>query len=228
MYCFTDVHIGAKDHDAKKFKKALDLVKKDPNGYCFFNGDTLEFIPPNYGIPESGQNRTVDEQIEEYIKILKSLGRKCLFFRIGNHEKRLWKLGGVDLGKQISRETGIPILHDGMEEVHFQIKNKLIRFVSTHGEGGSSKRVMTNMILTFGGADVYFSGHTHEMFCNAGNLSVRTETGMEEFRPQLEIVGGSFLQWADYARSKNMRPTQTGCYILQLGEGGASVKGQIV
>lgn len=228
LYCFTDVHLGAKDHDSKKFKKAIDILKKDPNGYAFFNGDTLEFIPPNYGIPESGQVKSVDDQIEEYVNLLKSLKNKVLFFRVGNHEQRLWKLGGVDLAKQIGRETGIITLHDGMEEVQFQIGKKLIRFVSTHGEGGGSKKVLNNMILTFGGADVYFSGHTHEMFCNAGNLNVRTETGVEEFRPQLEIVGGSFLAWADYARSKNMRPTQTGCYILQLSENGASVKGQIV
>lgn len=228
LYAFTDVHIGAKDHDSVKFKKAIKLLKADSNGYCFFNGDTLEFIPPNYGIPEGGQIKSTDEQVEILVSLLKELGKKVLFFRSGNHESRALRLGGVDLAKHISRETKIPQLEVGMEEVHIFIKNNKLRLVTSHGEGGSSKRILSNMQFTFPGADLYFSGHTHEMYLNEGNMTIATEKGIEEFRNQIEIVGGSFLGWADYARSKNMRPTQTGCYILNLTPEGIRVKGKII
>jgi predicted MPP superfamily phosphohydrolase len=224
LYAFTDVHIGAKGHDADKFKKAIAKLKKDPQGYCFFNGDTLEFIPPNYGIPEGGQNKSTDEQIEEFVELLKSLGKKVLFFRSGNHEERAWRLGGVEIAKHISRETGIPHVGVGMAETHIFVGKRKFRIVTTHGEGGGSRKVLQNMQLTFGGADLYFSGHTHEMYYNEGNLNIDTSTGTEVFRKQIEMVGGSFLGWADYARSKNMRPTQTGCFVLRLDSEGIRVK----
>lgn len=228
LYCFTDVHIGAKDHDAKKFKKAVDMCKKDPNGYCFFNGDTVEFIPPNYGIPESGQALDIEAQLDAFEAVLRGLKGKILFIRAGNHEMRGWRLSGADPIKRMAKFGKVAYLHEGMEEVHVMIGGKKLRLVTSHGEGGSSKRVLNNMQLTFPGADLYFSGHTHEMYENTGNMTIATENGMEEFRNQIEIVGGSFLGWADYARAKNMRPTQTGCYVLSLSKDGVKVKGKIV
>lgn len=227
LYAFTDVHIGAKDHDSKKFELAIKTLKADPNGYCFFNGDTLEFIPPNYGIPERGQVMSTDEQIETYVKLLKSLGKKVLFFRAGNHEERAWRLGGVEIVKHIAREVKVPVLGVGMEEVQVVVGKRKFRLVTSHGEGGGSKKVLTNMQLTFPGADLYFSGHTHEFYCNTSNMNIDTSTGFETFNQQIEMVGGSFLKWAEYARAKNMRPTQTGCFILRLDSKNMSVKGRI-
>lgn len=228
LYCFTDVHIGAREHDHVKFQKAIAALKKDPNGYCFFNGDTLEFIPPNYGIPEGGQIKSTDEQIEELVKLLNDLGKKVLFFRSGNHEARALRLGGVDLAKHISRETKVHQLHTGIDEVVIQIGSRHMRLVTSHGEGGSSKRILDNMVWDRPGADLYFSGHTHE-FKNysEGSIQTDTSTGLEvdvEGVPML--VGGSFLGYADYARSKNMRKTQTGCYILELSTKGLNIKGK--
>jgi hypothetical protein len=228
LYCFTDVHIGAKGHDAKKFQRAVELLKKDPNGYCFFNGDTVEFIPPNYGIPESGQELDIEAQLDAFEAVIKPITKKTLFIRAGNHEMRGWKLSGADPIKRIAKNASVKYLHEGMEEVHVHIGSKKLRLVTSHGEGGGSKKVLSNMQLTFPGADLYFSGHTHEMYVNEGNLTVNTESGIEEFKKQIEIVGGSFLGWADYARAKNMRPTQTGCYILTLDQSGVRVKGKVV
>lgn len=228
LYCFTDIHIGAKDHDAVKFKKAIDSLKKDPNGYCFFNGDNLEFTPGGHHGATNEQNKSNTDQIKEFIDLVKSLGKKVLFFRTGNHEARAADLCDVHIYDVLSNTLGIPELHRGMEEVHFYIGKRKIRLVSTHGEGGSSKRALQNMQLTIPGADVYFTGHTHEFFVNEGNETIDTSTGDEIKKGQLEIVGGSFLGWADYARSKNMRPTKTGCYVLKFDEEGASVKGRIV
>lgn len=227
LYCFTDVHIGAKEHDKAKFKKALDLLKKDKNGYCFFNGDTVEFIPPGYGIPESGQEIDIEQQLDAFENVFLGLKNKILFVRAGNHEMRGWRLSGADPIKRMAKYGKIEYLHEGMEEVHVFIGDQKLRLVTTHGEGGSSKRVLQNMQLTFPGADLYYSGHTHEMYLNEGNMTIATESGVEEFRSQIEMVGGSFLGWADYARAKNMRPTQTGCYILELSKNGVRVKGKI-
>lgn len=227
LYCFTDVHIGAKDHDKVKFAKAIDMLKKDKNGYCFFNGDNLEFTPGGHHGATNEQSTSNTDQINEFVDLVKSLGKKVLFFRTGNHEARAADLCDVHVYSVLSKTLSIPELHRGMEEVHFYIGKKKIRLVSSHGEGGNSKRALTQMQITFPGADIYFTGHTHEFYCIETNETVETSSGEEVRKGQLEICGGSFLGWADYARSKNMRPTKTGCYVLYIDSDGALVKESI-
>lgn len=228
LYCFTDVHLGAKDHDKAKFDKAIKFLKRDKNGYCFFNGDTLEFTPGGHHGATNDQNMSNTDQINAFVDLVKELGNKVLFFRTGNHEARAADLCDVKVYNIISNVLKIPELHRGMEEVHIYIGKKKLRLVTSHGEGGSSKRSLLNMQATFPGADMYLTGHTHELYCNEGNLNINTSEGVEEFQRQIEIVGGSFLGWADYARGKNMRPTETGCYVLNLTPEGIKIKGKIV
>lgn len=228
LYCFTDVHMGAKDHDSKKFKKAIDILKKDKDGYCFFNGDTLEFTPGGHHGATNEQNMSNTDQLKAFTNMIKDLGKKVLFFRTGNHEARAAELCDVKVYEVLSNVLKVPELHRGMEEVHVNIKNKTLRLATTHGEGGGSKRALMQLQLAFPGADLFFTGHTHELYCNEGNINIDTSTGFEVFKRQIEICGGSFLGWADYARSKNMRPTETGCFVLRLDENGVFVKGKIV
>lgn len=227
LYCFTDVHMGAKDHDSKKFMKAIKMLKADKNGYCFFNGDTLEFTPGGHHGATNEQSMSNTDQINAFTNMVRDLGKKVLFFRTGNHEARAADLCDVKVYEVLSNTLKVPELHRGMEEVHLNVGKNKIRLVSSHGEGGSSKRALANMQLSLPGADIYFTGHTHEFFYNKGNVTLDTSDGYERRKSQIEIVGGSFLGWADYARGKNMRPTQTGCYILELSENGVLVKGEI-
>ena len=227
LYPFTDIHIGSKAHERLLFRKAIQKVQDDPNGYCFFNGDNVEFIPPDYGISEQGQEECVNEQIEIFVQLLKDLGPKCLFFRSGNHEARAYARAGVNLALHISREVKIPYLNVGMEEVHIYVKGRKYRIVTSHGDGGGSKRVLDNMEKTFPAADLYFSGHTHEKYYNDSTMNIDTSSGEEEFRSQIKMVGGSYLGWADYARSKSMVPQQPGSFILRLDEESIRVKGVI-
>jgi hypothetical protein len=229
LYCFTDVHIGAKEHDSVKFKKAVDMCKKDPDGYCFFNGDTVEFIPPNYGIPESGQVLDIEKQLDTFEEFIKSLKNKILFIRAGNHEMRGWKLSGADPIQRMAKTGEIAFLNEGMEEVHVYVQGKKLRLVTSHGEGGGAKKTLLTMSKTFPGADLYFIGHTHGFKNHAdGEEIILTDSGEEiqaESAPMLE--GGSFLGWADYARALNRQPTKTGCYVLSLSKDGLRVKGKI-
>lgn len=227
LYCFTDVHLGAVEHDSVKFQKALKALKKDKDAYCFWNGDNVECIPPEYGIHESGQTKGPDEQIRELRGILKGLGDKTIFIRNGNHDERAWNLSGINIAGQLGSELGINVLRMGMVETWITIGKRKFRIVTTHGEGGSSLRVLEKIKQTFQGADLYFVGHSHELFDKTG-VRVDTSSGEEVIRPFLQILGGSFLEWADYARDLNRVPTMTGCYVLELSEkGGLVVKERI-
>ena len=50
IHGLTDVHVGAVEHDFKKFKEAIDIIEKDDDARWFGNGDLLELIPPHYKI----------------------------------------------------------------------------------------------------------------------------------------------------------------------------------
>jgi DNA polymerase II small subunit/DNA polymerase delta subunit B len=68
LHCLTDVHVGSKVFDRLLFLKVVDKIKKDPNAFWFGNGDMLEFIPPNYHIPEGDQAFDNNEQYEQFVK----------------------------------------------------------------------------------------------------------------------------------------------------------------
>ena len=226
VYAITDAHIGNVDHDKDHFDAVIKLIQDDPDAYCFFNGDTMEWIPPNYGISESGQNLNCNQQKQRYVDLIKGLGDKVLFIREGNHENRAWKLAGFNICEDISRETGVPCLGLGMEEFWIWVGDRKFRIVSSHG-GRNSQKILMNMQLTFQGADLYFVGHTHEFREVSTYQRISTETGEEVRIGFIEMVGGSFLGWADYARENNMRPTQTGCFTLRCSESGIEVKGKV-
>lgn len=221
LYCMTDVHIGAVGHDKAKFDRFVNMCLKDRNGYCFMNGDVMEFIPPSYGINEEGQDKSVDEQIDEMVGLVKKLKKKMLFFRNGNHEERGWRLAGIDIAKHIHRETGVTLLHQGIDRIFIDIGKKRYSIVSTHGASSSSKNTLKNMELAVPGADLYFMGHTHELYANTTSMWI-DESG--QFRNKIQMVGGSFLGWADYARKKNYVPTQTGAYIIRISKDGMSAE----
>ena len=50
VHGLTDVHVGAVEHDYKKFEEAIKIIEKDDNARWFGNGDLLELIPPHYKI----------------------------------------------------------------------------------------------------------------------------------------------------------------------------------
>ena len=228
LYCFADVHIGNKGHDSQKFNKAIDQLKKDPNGYCFFNGDTIDFTPPGYHDATNEQDQTLDEQVKNYMLLLKSLGKKVLFIRSGNHEARQNRTLGLDLMKLINKGTQIPIFHEGYEECWIFIGKKRYRIVTSHGEGGGSASVLNRLSLILPGADIYFTGHTHQFNADLTYAPYITVTGKMIRKLVAKIAGGSFQGMADYARNRNMIPTQTGCYVVSFNKENFCIKETIV
>lgn len=230
LYCFTDVHIGAKAFDRDKFYKIIKMLKKDKDGYCFFNGDTFECTPDGYHNAVNDQNLTINEQVEEYTKIIKDLGKKVLFMRPGNHEQRVANLTGFDIYTRLKEELKIPILNLGNELVYFNFNNKKVSLVTSHGMGGNPNKIMSNLEKMYRGANAYIIGHTHQFRnLNEGfqtfDMSCDSETLKSDV---IQLIGGSFMKYADYARHLNHRPTETGCYVLKVDGDNISIFRKLV
>ena len=86
LHCLTDIHVGSKVFDRTLFLKAVNMIKEDPNALWFGNGDMLEFIPPNYHIPEGDQLFDNNEQYAQFVKMIRPIMNKCVFLRGGNHD----------------------------------------------------------------------------------------------------------------------------------------------
>ena len=80
IHCLTDVHVGSKVFDRMLFLKAIDKIKKDTNAVWFGNGDMLEFIPPNYHIPEGDQAFDNNEQYEQFVNMIRPINANIVFF----------------------------------------------------------------------------------------------------------------------------------------------------
>ena len=229
LYAITDAHIGAKQHEAELFNKVIQTILDDPHGYCFFNGDNIEMIPPDYGINPDGQDITPDNQFRSFSALLKRLGKKVLFIRVGNHENRIYDLCGINPSLLSAEELGVPVIDKGMAEVQIFIGDKKIRIVTSHGDGYSnSAKVLQNMQDVFPGADLYFTGHTHELQEDMRFMKVDTDGDHEINRPILKVVGGSFLGWADYARLRNQKPKTPGCFVFRCAYSGIKIRQRFI
>jgi hypothetical protein len=228
LYCFTDVHIGHNAHDFNKFNKILERLKKDPDGYCFFNGDSIDFTPDGRFDATNEQGLRLKDQVKEYKKLLKSLGKKVLFHRIGNHEARANKALGEGLADLLIDMDNIPILHEGYDEFEIVIAGNRHRLVTSHGEGGNSDSILTKLTLTLPGADFYFSGHTHDLFCDV-TYAPYIHMGKKIQKKVFKVAGGTFEKpEAAYARTRNMVPKQTGCFIFNINLNGIDMKEMFV
>lgn len=232
LYALTDVHIGNNRHNRKLFRKVIETIKNDPKGYCFFNGDNVEMITPSDKMNPSGQIITPEEQLRFFVKIFKYLGKeKVLFFRSGNHDERMYRHVGVDGLRLVTEDLGIPYLGIGPQEIQIVFEkgeHKRLRIVTTHGEGCGAVKALQVMQNTFPSADLYFTGHTHEMFVDNKLCKVITDNGIEEYVPILKVAGGSFCGWCDYQRNANQQKKTEGCYVFRCSpKTGISVQGNL-
>jgi len=188
---FSDLHLDAHDHDAKKMKKDFDHVKS-LNGRMYINGDLLDLILPgdrkryvkgnDITTAQSAINEIIDMAVQAlmpYVNHIDGIG-------VGNHESSVVKYHSIDPTQMIIRELNHardknlpPILHMGytgyIVHNYFHGENNAVRRLAIwyhHGTGGSSpvtKGIIGfNRVVYGNDADVYWLGHLHSAAIDAG------------------------------------------------------------
>ena len=158
LHCLTDVHVGSKVFDRLLFLKAIDKIKKDPNALWFGNGDMLEFIPPNYHIPEGDQLFDNNEQYSQFVEMMRPIMKKCLFIRGGNHDTlRSVRLAGIDIIRVMCDDLEVPYFpFPGYAQINYG--SGTFTFASGHGKSGAKNGDMELIRLRniFPDADMYY------------------------------------------------------------------------
>lgn len=216
IYGLTDIHIGSTAFNKKKFEAAINRIKKDPIGYTFINGDIVEFILPHSRISQRGQEMFNEDQLITAMEYLKQIKNKILFIRPGNHD--------TDRGIAASENDVIKTLAHGLDVPYYplpgymtiNLKKGSITIASGHGVSGSpnGNTELLKMKKIYPDADVYYLGHNHQLFANRDDSFKFGKNG-EVYRVQYMIRGGSFVEYADYARKNFYSPSPTGYIIIE-------------
>ena len=218
LHCLTDIHVGAIEHDWKKFKQAVNKIKKDDNARWFGNGDLLELIPPGYkAINQRGQNIPPDEQYLHFIELVEPIKDKCLWLRGGNHDFiRSYTILDFDVVKTLAKELNVPYFrYPGYAQ--FDIQGTIWNVVSGHGKSGAKNGdlELDKMAAVYSDGHVFVLGHNHQLYAKPVD-SLTINNDKEELKRRWYIRGGSFLRYADYARYSFFPLIRTGWVMMIL------------
>ena len=166
IYPLGDVHIGSQECDLELLEKWVETVKCDPNGYAVIIGDMM-----NMGIKNSKSNiyeelLTPAQQKQKCYEILLPIKDKILGMVSGNHEYRLVREVGTNPLYDVACRLGIEDLYrENAAFIKLTVGKKgrnpnTYAVVLTHGASKSKDESWT---YTVDGADVFISGHTHEV-----------------------------------------------------------------
>ena len=222
IHGLTDVHVGAVEHDFKKFQEAVDMIEKDDNARWFGNGDLLELIPPHYKINQRGQDIPPEEQYLEFARLVSPIKDKCLFIRGGNHDYiRSFNILDFDVCKVLAKEIGVPYYRmPGYTRIN--VDGSSYNLVSGHGKSGGKNGdlELDKMAAVYSQGDVFFLGHNHQLYVKPMDSLIIGDDNTEEMKRRWYIRGGSFLRYADYARYSFFPIIRTGWTTIEFKKEG--------
>ena len=215
----TDIHHGANEHHEEKFNELIEEVDADPNARWFLNGDNIEFIPPHYHISQRGQSIEPDEQHLSFANKVEKIADKLLFVRGGNHDYiRSVNLLGFDVSKLLADRLDVPYYRlPGYTRI--QINDSKWNLVTGHGKSGGKNGdlELDKMAAVFSEGDVFFLGHNHQLYAKPID-SLRIVDDKEKLHRRWYCRGGSFLNYADYARYSFYPMIRTGWVTIEFTE----------
>jgi predicted phosphodiesterase len=220
LHGLTDVHVGAVEHDYKKFEEAIKIIEKDKNARWFGNGDLLELIPPHYKINQRGQDVPPEEQYLEFVRLVDTIKDKCLFIRGGNHDYlRSFNILDFDVCKVLAKALGVPYYRmPGYTRI--KVAGETYNLVSGHGKSGGKNGdlELDKMAAVYSDGDIFFLGHNHQLYVKPMDSLIIGKDNTEEMRRRWYIRGGSFLRYADYARYSFYPMIRTGWVTIEFKE----------
>lgn len=210
-----DVHYGSVDCNVEKFEKLVDWIKSKDHTRIALMGDLIDVgLKDSVGAGTFDNNKTPEEQIEYIVKILEPVKDKIWCMVTGNHEVRIQQRTSIDVSKLIANTLGIKYCgHSAFIKARINKENYTI-FV-THGSSGAvtatGKLNAATKYNTYIDADLYLSGHTHELLHHTTSyykISLKDKMIVKDKRHY--VVTGHFLRYGGYAEAKGYIPGKSG------------------
>lgn len=196
----SDIHIGTRYSNSKYVKEAFK--GNDP---IMLGGDLGDWISPKDPRYDEDCIMAPDEQVSALIKLLK--GKNIISMIDGNHETSIKRYTGFDVSRLIAEQLDLPF---NGQNVYVEIDEKII--YNYHGTGGGAFKgtILQKLekVPMHRSAHVYAQGHSHQLFAVPTMVEIYGNTEVNWL-----INTGSFLEDAEYARSKNLPPSMLGYAI---------------
>lgn len=232
IFNFTDVHVGHKRFDEKRFLADIEFIKNTPNAFFVLGGDIFEWAHKmSVGQPWE-QVLAPMEQVTRAAKLLMPIAHKGFAYRSGNHDKGRGKLVGADLAEVLAGMLEIPYFK--VESIlQFQLGTQLFTVSLDHGHsGGSIQSILRDAekYKEYSPYMVHFhlSGHVHN-----SQIIERVVKDLEvgkgfSFKRTYTVIGGSYLDFTgSYAEEAKYTPTPQDLTFIDISSSGAYSAGKV-
>ncbi len=229
----SDIHIGAKGFQAKRFDDLLDYIASEPV-LCYLNGDTMEIALPDSPSGVFEQTMNPNEQGKYLREKLKKIKDKILFAQPGNHEQRMikrtsydpleWVLLSLDDGYTRNRYFSYPIY------ATIEYCGHKFNFFVQHGSSGSATpggkiNAASKPMKFIKDVNFMLMGHVHSSSqAPQTKFEIKMEGGKMMVREYLVyvIVSPAFYEYfKSYAAIKGYPPPSTGVVVPYLQKNGS-------
>ena len=194
-----DVHLGSPQCDVPRFERMVEYCVQN-NVHVVLMGDLLESATRNsVGAGVYEQTSPVGKQHELMLSYLRPLADKKLILgsHQGNHEERLLKDTGFDIGKALARELDVPYLGDACWQ-QFRVGHETYSIYSLHGRTGSrfdgTALLALERISTSFFADMVCMGHAHKVI-NSIVLMQKVVNGLVKEHKKHLLICGSYVKY---------------------------------
>ena len=220
---FGDLHLGHPNCLLDKAKENLDYCLKTRT-YVLLMGDLMECgLTGSVGDSVYTQKLNPQEQLESVVELFTPLAKEGLIVGLhaGNHEDRIFKTSGINVGKLISGMLNVPFLNQACWHL-WRVGDQNYKVYSLHGSTGS-KFVYTKLkaatdISHYFLADVIAHAHVHDITSHPfERQSVNLRDKTIEYVKQYVILTGHYLGYQlSYAQAKGMPPSRVGSPKLEF------------
>ncbi|MFA5772947.1 MAG: metallophosphoesterase [Thermoplasmata archaeon] len=194
-----DAHLGSPQFDKPRFLKMLDYCLQNKI-YVFLMGDMIEIATrDSVGAGVYEQEFIGQSQYEQMVDLLQPLADKKLIlgFHNGNHEERVYKSTGVNIGKMFARELNVKYLGDACWNT-FKVGKQTYSIYSLHGRTGArfdgTALLALERISTSFFCDLIVMGHTHKLVSSSVIIQ-EVKRGLVKEHKKTLLITGSFLKY---------------------------------
>ncbi len=227
----SDLHIGARAHNAKRLDAAIRRIKESDHVFTFLNGDIIEnALGDSVGGAVYEQTMRPHDQALYAIEKLRPIAHKILWALPGNHEARSKKHSDMDPLYWICRSLGIPYFDEPVYVDMLWRGNAFTAFAqhgATNSQTPGGKLNAAAKPLHFQDFVMFvIMGHVHDKKTDTENRICRErvfdETGaLKSFsllmRKQYTVICPSFYgYYGTYAARQGYAPTSFGNVTLEL------------
>jgi len=239
VFPIADLHVGDECTDEKAIASTIDYILAEPNRFVILAGDLMNTALKNSKSDIYSAKYSMDEELNVTARILKPLAdaKRILAMTPGNHEDRVFKETGLDVGSWLAEKLGVLDRYSNNSFVLFVRFGKSVNWTTTrnkknvysfyvrHGSsaGGKSGNKL-NKVMQMSDiidCDINIMGHVHDGLVKS---SVRFKCDIQNMTLSEQkidyLITNAWQSFSGYGLKLGFTPTSKEVsYVILNGNG---------